>query len=93
VVAVAKKELIFRIDLGGEVTSLWNDTINLLDLGEASVRRASHVEFDNERQGWVIFTPEWTEISGQPRGGFKVRGEALRFEEEWANEKVATSTE
>ena len=45
-------ERVFRIDKGGTITALYTD--DLRDVGGTlSVKRASNVEFDEQRQGWI----------------------------------------
>ena len=43
-----------RITPDGRIRGLWDDDVQLGDLGVIRVRRASHVEFDNRRQGWTV---------------------------------------
>ena len=43
-----------RIDIDGTVRGLWDDAIDWQELGRCRVRRASHVEFDNDRQRWTV---------------------------------------
>lgn len=43
-----------RIAHDGTVRGLWTDEIDWPALGRVSVRRASHVEFDDRRQLWTV---------------------------------------
>lgn len=43
-----------RITTDGRIQWLWDDSLALLELGPASVRRASYVEFDHRRQQWYV---------------------------------------
>ncbi|HUU83971.1 MAG TPA: hypothetical protein VM243_10755 [Phycisphaerae bacterium] len=43
-----------RIAPDGTVRSLWTDEIDWPALGRSSVRRASHVEFCDDKQLWYI---------------------------------------
>lgn len=67
----------------GEVQCLAPDDLDLRDVGSLHVRRASHVEFDNDRQRWLVTLPNGKEI-----GEFATRGEAIRFEVEYLNHKI-----
>ena len=53
-----------RITPDGAVLGLWDDAIDWSSLGRVSVRRASHVEFDDRRQLWVV-------QSGQPQSRWR----------------------
>jgi hypothetical protein len=70
------------IDPAGEVRCLYGESIVLASIGELSIRRASHVEPDDEGSGlawWADLSP-----SGGPRlGPFARRSEALAAEERW----------
>ena len=43
-----------RITPDGRICGLWTDDVQLRDLGALKVRRASHVEFDDRQQCWVV---------------------------------------
>ena len=43
-----------RITPDGRIQSLWTDDAQLQDLGTLKVRRASHVEFDDQQQCWIV---------------------------------------
>ena len=43
-----------RITANGSVCGLWTDEVDFAALGRSKVRRASHVEFDDQRQRWTI---------------------------------------
>lgn len=47
------KQHVFVVD-GNETRTLYTDAINLRGLGALTVTRASNVEFDGERGGWVV---------------------------------------
>jgi len=49
-----------RISPDGIVLGLWTDGVAWTSLGRVSVRRASHIEFDDRRQLWYV-------RAGQPR--------------------------
>ena len=43
-----------RITPDGSIRGLWTDDVQLRDLGALKVRRASHVEFDDRQQCWIV---------------------------------------
>ncbi len=43
-----------RITSDGRICGLWSDDIRLCEIGALKVQRASHVEFDNRRQCWLV---------------------------------------
>jgi hypothetical protein len=43
-----------RITPDGRIRGLWEDSLDLHELGALRVRRASHVEYDNDRQCWCV---------------------------------------
>lgn len=43
-----------QITADGCVQMLQDDAVDLRELGEVQITRASHVEFDNERQAWYV---------------------------------------
>lgn len=50
----------------GQVEGLYTDTVPLKDLGALNVKRATHVEFDVERQEWVVTLPSGKEVHRNP---------------------------
>lgn len=46
------KKHVFRVTPSGKVEGLWADT--LAGVGEASVTRASEVEFNDQAKGWTV---------------------------------------
>ena len=70
-------QLIVRPD--GAVHCLYDEALDLAALGRISIRRASHVEPDEEGNWWADLAP-----CGGPRlGPFDLRSEALQAEQEW----------
>ena len=65
-----------RITPDGCIRGLWTDNVQLRDLGALKVRRASHVEFDDRQQCWVVREAQpssclrrWLQrLLGQPTG-------------------------
>ncbi len=43
-----------RITPDGRVRGLWTDAVEFAVLGRSHVRRASHVEFDERVQRWIV---------------------------------------
>ena len=43
-----------RIGCDGTIRGLWTDAVDWRSLGPLFVRRASHVEFDNHQQLWLV---------------------------------------
>jgi len=43
-----------RITVDGRVQGLWDDGLELSQLGPVRVRRASYIEFDNRSQQWCV---------------------------------------
>jgi hypothetical protein len=67
------------IDPAGNVRCLYDETINLADLGLLSISRGSHVEPDESGQWQADLSP----VSGPFLGPFATRSEALTAEREW----------
>jgi hypothetical protein len=67
----------------GEIRFVWHDSLQgLLALGKSTVKRASHVE-PNEDGHW---TADMSPSGGGTLGPFKLRGEALAAEVNWLRE-------
>ena len=50
---------VVEFDENGDIVTLYTDEIDLYELGViGEVRRASHVEFDEARQEWMVLTPD-----------------------------------
>jgi hypothetical protein len=65
----------------GTMRFIYSDAaLPLLQLGKASVVRASHVEFDNERQHWFA---DMRPVGGEVLAPFMTREEALATEVKW----------
>ena len=49
---------VVEFDENGDIVTLYTDEIDLYELGViGEVRRASHVEFDEAHQEWMVLTP------------------------------------
>jgi len=62
----------------GTVECLHNEVMHEAFDCRARMRRASHVEWDNQDQAWCVKVIQ----TGEEWGGFKFRSEALAFEVE-----------
>jgi hypothetical protein len=77
------------VDPDGTVRYLHDDdtTQALKDLGSVRIKRASHVEWDDEAGKW------WVDLGPTCRGehaeGFVTREDALLFEQAWINSYMA----
>jgi hypothetical protein len=70
-------ELVVGVD--GGVRCIYDETLDLRELGRLSITRASHVEPDSAGNWWADMG-----LSGGPvLGPFKTRGEALAAERGW----------
>ncbi|HEX5270199.1 MAG TPA: hypothetical protein VFW33_06930 [Gemmataceae bacterium] len=67
------------IDPGGIVRCVYAEAIDLSALGAPSIRRASHVEPDEQGQWWADLSP----VGGPRLGPFPSRTPALGAERAW----------
>jgi hypothetical protein len=67
------------IDSRGSVRCVYAEAIDLSRLGQVSIRRASHVEPDQEGHWWSDLSP----VGGPVLGPFDGRGTALAAEQHW----------
>ena len=67
------------IDRRGQVQCLYDEALDLAKLGTLSIRRASHVEPDDQGQWWVDLAP----VEGPKLGPFDWRSIALEAERQW----------
>jgi len=49
-------------DARGNASCLYHEAIPLHKLGRLSVRRASHIEFDSERQLWHVLAADKSQV-------------------------------
>ena len=73
-----------RIEPSGQVTCLYGEAIDLAVLGEISIRRASHVEPDDDGRWWADLSP----VGGERLGPFARRSDALRAEVAWIDRQL-----
>ena len=67
------------IDGQGQVQCLYGELIDLATLGTMSIRRASHVEPDDNGSWWADLAP----VGGPRLGPYAKRSEALQAETAW----------
>lgn len=70
-------KLLVRPD--GTVRAIYQEDLDLAVLGRPTIRRASHVEPDQEGRWRADLTP----VGGPVLGPYDRRGEALEAEREW----------
>lgn len=52
-----------EIDIDGNINTIYTDEIDLYDIGTiTNVRRASHVNFDNVKQKWIVIDAQTNDI-------------------------------
>jgi hypothetical protein len=74
--------LILTVDPQGGVRCLYNEAVDLASLGAVSIRRASHVEPDDQGRWWADLAP----MRGPRLGPFALRSHALDAERLWLEE-------
>ncbi len=79
---------VFVIDAGGLVRGLYTDEVDWPALGSLRVTRASTVEFDETRQGWVVTILK----TGERFGPFARRGAAIEAEVAALTERLSSTT-
>ena len=67
------------VDAGGSVRCIYDEGIDLREIGTLKITRASHVEPDNEGYWWADMGP----VYGPVLGPFTRRSEALGAERGW----------
>jgi hypothetical protein len=72
-----KMELV--VDAGGDVRCLYDETLDLRDIGRLQITRARHVEPDAKDYRWADMGPS----RGLMLGPFTSRSEALGAERGW----------
>jgi hypothetical protein len=76
--------MVLRVDPGGTVTCVYSEAFDLSCLGAVSIRRASHVEPDEQGLWWADLAPS----NGPRLGPFTLRSEALHAEAVWLDEHL-----
>jgi hypothetical protein len=72
-------EMELVVDAGGSVRCIYDEALDLRELGTLQITRASHVEPDAEGFWWADMGPS----GGPVLGPFRSRSEALGAEREW----------
>lgn len=67
------------ISPAGNIHCLYGETIPLTTLGRLDIRRASHVEPDDDGHWWADLSP----VTGPLLGPFPARSQALQAEASW----------
>jgi hypothetical protein len=70
------------VDAGGGVRCIYDEALDLREIGKLQVTRASHVEPDAEGYWWADMGP----VDGPVLGPFRSRTEALGAERGWITE-------
>ena len=73
-------ELQLVFDPEGTGHGLYTEAIDLTAIGRLSIRRASHIEFDDRDQRWCVTTPGGRHLFNSP-----TRGECLAWEQQHFN--------
>lgn len=66
-----------RFDPTGKVRGLYSELIDLKELGKLSIRRASTIEFDHQKQLWKV-----CDLEGRPLFEHASRSACLAWEED-----------
>lgn len=72
----------------GLVAAIYAEQIDFTALGDALIRRASHVEPDGNGQWWADLGP----MGGPKLGPFPVRSIAIAAETTWLGDRLADLT-
>jgi hypothetical protein len=72
-------EMELVVDAVGDVRCIYDEALDLREIGKLQITRASHVEPDAEGYWWVDMGP----VGGPVLGPFKNRTEALEAERRW----------
>ena len=74
-------EIELVVDAGGDVRCIYDEALDLREIGKLQITRASHVEPDTEGYWWADMGPS----GGPVLGPFRSRSEALGAERGWLN--------
>jgi hypothetical protein len=72
------------IELGGVVSCIYDETIDLSSLGRPMIQRASRVE-PNAEGRWIA---DLSPVNGPILGPFNIRSEALTAELTWLDQRL-----
>ena len=71
------------IDIQGDIRCLYLEILDLTELGQLHIARASHVEPDAAGQWWADLSP----VGGEKLGPFLLRSQALTAEQRWLEQR------
>jgi hypothetical protein len=72
------------VDAGGAVRCIYDEALDLRELGKLQITRASHVEPDAEGYWWADMGP----VDGTVLGPYRSRSEALAAERAWLRRRI-----
>jgi hypothetical protein len=72
-------EMELVVDAGGDVRCIYDEALDLREIGTLQITRASHVEPDRGGFWWADMGP----VDGPVLGPFRSRSEALEAERGW----------
>lgn len=75
-----------HIDSHGRIVGVYSEAIDLSALGVVSIRRASHVEPDEQGRWFADLSP----VAGPKLGPFTLRSDALQAEQSWLELHIDT---
>ena len=75
------------IEPTGSVRCVYDESIDLSQIGKVQIRRASHVEPTSDGQWMADLSP----VSGPKLGPFQTRSEAIRAELHWLQSNWLTA--
>ena len=76
-------EMELVVDAGGSVRCIYDEALDLREIGKLQITRASHVEPDAEGYWWADMGP----TAGPLLGPYASRGEALGAERAWLTKR------
>jgi hypothetical protein len=77
-------EMELVVDAGGLIKCIYDEALDLREIGKLQITRASHVEPDAEGYWWADMGP----FEGPMLGPYGSRSEALGAEREWVTSVV-----
>ena len=78
-------EMELVVDAGGDVRCIYDEALDLRELGKLQITRASHVEPDRDGFWWADMGP----VDGPVLGRFSNRAEALQAERGWLGARLS----
>jgi len=77
-------EMELVVDAGGSVRCIYDEGIDLREIGTLKITRVSHVEPDRDGFWWADMGP----VDGPILGPFRTRTEALQAERGWLGSRA-----